>query len=197
MRTLADRFADRPVLVDELVFATEGRGFDLLLLVIALPFLTPIPLLGLSTPFGLVILLIGARLALGQRPWLPATLRRREIPPRFITGVLKAASRIVRGLEFLLRPRLAFLHEQFLFRRLAGVLIMISGFLLLLPLPVPFTNTFPALTVVLIAAGALERDGLCFLGGCVAFLMTAAYFALIAFGGAHAIENLWRPLRGS
>ena len=47
----------------------------------------------------------------------------------------------MRWLEILLRPRLRFLHQQVLFRRVSGGLIMTSGLLLLLPLPVPLTNS--------------------------------------------------------
>ena len=177
--------------------ATKGRGFDLLLFLIALPFLTPIPLLGLSTPFGLVVFLIGMRLAFGRQPWLPRRLLERELPSGFLIRLLGAASRFVRWLELLLRPRLGFLHEQMIYQRTAGTLIMISGFLLLLPLPIPLTNSLPALTVVLLAAGALERDGLFFLAGCVAFAMAAAYFGLLAFGGAHVVDELRHSLFGA
>jgi hypothetical protein len=197
LRDLAQQFSDRPARLSELLGASEGRGYDLLLLLIGLPFLTPIPLLGLSTPFGLVVMLIGARLALGRRPWLPQKLLHRELPARFITRVLATASRLVRWLEVLIRPRLGFLHTQWVYRRFAGALIMVSGLLLLLPLPIPLTNSFPALTVVLLAAGAMERDGLFFLAGCVAFAATLAYFGLLAFGGAHLIENLWHSVSGS
>jgi hypothetical protein len=190
LQDLAQQFASRPARLSEILAATQGRGFDLLLLLIALPFLTPIPLPGLSTPFGLVVLVIGARLALGRRPWLPEKLLRRELPAQFITRVLAAASRAVRWLEVLLRPRLDFLHEHWVYRRVAGTLIMLSGLLLLLPVPIPLTNSFPALTVVLLAAGAMERDGLFFLAGCAAFTATLAYFGLLAFGGAHLIDNL-------
>ena len=93
LQDLAQQFADRPAGLGELLAATQGRGFNLLLLLIGLPFLTPIPLPGLSTPFGLVVLVIGARLALGRRPWLPEKLLRRELPPRFISKVLSSASR--------------------------------------------------------------------------------------------------------
>jgi hypothetical protein len=191
LRQLAAKFAARPARVSEILAATQGRGFDLLLLLIALPFLTPVPLPGFSTPFGFVVLVVGARLALGRRPWLPEKLLRRELPARFIARVLAAASRAVRWLEVLLRPRLDFLHEQWIYRRVAGTLIMLSGLLLLLPLPIPLTNTLPALTVVLLAAGALERDGLFFLAGCVAFAVAAAYFGALALGGAHVLDNLW------
>ena len=197
LRSLAAKFADRPACLSEIMEATQGRGFDLLLLCISLPFLTPIPLPGLSTPFGLVVALIGARLAVGRKPWLPQRLLARELPPRFLAKMLKAASRIVRLLEFFLRPRLGFLHESFMFRRFGGGLIMICGLLLLLPLPVPLTNSLPALTVLLLAASALERDGASFLAGCFMFLVTVAYFFLLAFGGAHLVDNLLHAVMGT
>lgn len=74
LRYLASQFGERPATLGALLAATQGRGIDLLLLLLALPFLTPIPLLGLSTPFGLVVGLIGMRLAVGRRPWLPQRL---------------------------------------------------------------------------------------------------------------------------
>ena len=44
--------------VDELQAALKGRGVAMLLLLLALPFcLVPVP--GLSTPFGIAVLLIG------------------------------------------------------------------------------------------------------------------------------------------
>jgi hypothetical protein len=178
LRQLAQEFADRPTTLCEILAATQGRGFDLLLLLIGLPFVTPVPLPGFSAPFGSVVLVIGARLALGRRPWLPEKLLQRKLPPRFIARVLATASRVVRWLEVLLRPRLRFLHEQWMYRRIAGTLIMLSGLLMVLPLPLPLTNGLPALTVVLLAAGAMERDGLFFLAGCATFTATLAYFGL-------------------
>ena len=197
LRCLAEQFADRPARLSEILAATQGRGFNLLLLVIGLPFLTPIPLPGLSTPFGFVVLLIGARLALGHRPWLPQNILHRKLPARFIARLLGAASRIVRWLEVLLRPRLDFLHERWIYRRIAGTLILISGFLLLLPLPIPLSNSLPALTVVLLAAGAMERDGIFFMAGCAVFCATLAFFGLLAFGGAHLLDNLRHTVFGS
>jgi hypothetical protein len=37
----------------------------------------------------------------------------------------------------------------------------------------------------------MERDGLFFLAGCAAFVVTLAYFGLVAFGGAYVLGNLW------
>ncbi len=74
------------------------------------------------------------------------------------------------------------------------MLIMISGLLLLLPLPVPLSNTLPALTVILLAAGAVERDGVFFIVGCLLFALTACFFSLLAFGAAHILDNRWHAL---
>lgn len=188
LRALALQFGDRPAPIKDLLAHTEGRGFELLLLIISLPFLTPIPLPGLSTPFGLVVLVIGARLAFGRRPWLPSFLLNREVPARFLNRVLAASATAIRWIEVIARPRLAFLHQQWVYRRIAGALIAGSGLLLLLPVPLPFTNTLPALAVVLLAVGGIERDGVFLLGGCLAFSLAVGYFALLAFGGANALD---------
>jgi hypothetical protein len=190
LRELAGQFAERTVTLGEILDATQGRGFNLLLVFITLPFLTPIPLPGFSIPFGLVTAVIGTRLALGQKPWLPQKLLARELPPRLFSKLLKTAGRVVKWLEFLLRPRLAFVHEYVVFHRVGGVLITLSGLFLIVPLPIPFSNSLPAGTVLLLAAGALERDGLAFLAGCGLFAVTAAYFLLLALGGAHVLEYL-------
>ena len=120
LRQLGEQFGDRRVQLVEILDATAGRGFNLLLVVISLPFLTPIPLPGFSMPFGLVVALIGARMAVGKKPWLPQRLLRQELPPRFLSAFLRAASSVLRGLEILLRPRLAFMNRNFIMRRMAG-----------------------------------------------------------------------------
>lgn len=190
LRQLAEQYREHPARVGDLLRATRGRGIGLLLLVISLPFITPIPLPGLSTPFGLVVLLIGARLALGRRPWLPKRLLRRSVPPQTIGRMLNAATAVVRRLEYVTRPRLDFLHNGWIYQRIAGALIAIAGLLLLLPIPIPFTNSLPALAVVLLSTGNIERDGLFLILGACALLAAVGYFALLGFGGAHVFDEL-------
>jgi hypothetical protein len=64
-------------------------------------------------------------------------------------------------------------------RRLHALAILVSGLVLLLPLPIPFTNTFPAWVIILMACGLLESDGLFILGGYVVFIAGVAYFFLL------------------
>jgi hypothetical protein len=190
LRRLGKQFNAQPATLAAILSAAKERGIELVLVLVCLPFLTPIPLPGLSTPLGLVVCLIGARFALGRKPWLPRRLLDRELPRQFITTLLAATPRIVRWLEYLLRPRLGFLHEQLNYRRVAGTLIMFSGLMLMLPLPIPLTNCLPALTVVLLAAGTMEHDGVFCLAGCMVFAVAAAYFGALVFGGADAVDYL-------
>jgi hypothetical protein len=47
---LVATFAERPVRLREIVEVTRGRGYTLLLMLLALPFCTPIPLPGSPSP---------------------------------------------------------------------------------------------------------------------------------------------------
>ena len=187
---LIARFDNRPVRLVEILEATQGRGYHLLLILIALPFVGPIPLPGFSIPFGLVVALLGLRLALDRGPWLPQRLLQREVSTLALRQFMAATSRIVRTIEVLVRPRLGFVPDHVIFSRIAGVLIAASGVLLMLPFPLPFSNSLPAWTVLLLSAGALGRDGLFFFAGCLMFLISVAFFALVVFGGVEAFELL-------
>lgn len=190
LRALVSRFEGRPVNLNDLFEATKGRGYHLVLLLITLPFVTPIPLPGVSIPFGIVVALLGTRMALGQKPWLPERLLQRQLPPYFMQKLLPLAGRVVRGLEYFLRPRLPFVKNHEIFSRIAGLLIAISGLLLILPLPLPFSNSLPAWTVIFLAAGALGRDGLFFIAGCLSFAVSVAYFTALSLGGVTLLEKV-------
>ena len=183
-------FAERPVRLREILETTHGCGYTLLLALLALPFCTPIPLPGLSTPFGVVIALIGFRLSLREKPWLPQRLLNTELPPKFFPQFLTATQRIVRGMEFFLRPRWTWLLDTGVLHHIYGAMILVCGLLLLLPLPVPFTNTLPALTVVLLAAAMLERDGYFVVAGLAMFTVTIGFFCALFFGGTTVVNVL-------
>ena len=191
---LVIQFAHRPVRLAELLEATQGRGYHLLLILIALPFVGPIPLPGFSIPFGLLVALLGVRLAIDRNSWLPQRLLQQPMPAEAFAKAIGAASRLMRGIEFFLRPRLGFVPNHPLCGRIAGVLIALSGLMLMLPFPLPFSNSLPAWTVLLLAAGALGRDGLFFFAGCAVFGLSLAFFAAVAYGGmeiVHQLQRLW------
>ena len=88
-------FEVETVTLREVMAVLHGRGFLLLIMLLALPFSVPLPLPGLSTPFGFVIALIGLRLVLGQKPWLPARLLDTELSPTLFVRVFTATRKII------------------------------------------------------------------------------------------------------
>jgi hypothetical protein len=196
MLLLQERSKTEEIMVRTVIVALGGRAYSLLLILLALPFLTPLPLPGLSTPFGLAIALISLRLTLGQRPWLAKALQRRVLPPKFFEQLMRFTGRVIAGFEKLLRPRLAFLTEFGWQRQIHAALILLAGLALLLPLPIPFTNSFPAWVVLLMAAGLLERDGLFVAAAYVVFLAGILYFLLLGEAAAQLMERIMQWFAG-
>jgi hypothetical protein len=56
------------------------RGHAMVILFLTLPFSLPLPVWGLSTPFGLVIALTALHMMLTRRLWLPRRLAARSVP---------------------------------------------------------------------------------------------------------------------
>jgi hypothetical protein len=184
-------FEVETVTLREVMARLHGRGYVLLLMLLALPFCTPIPLPGVSTPFGLIIALIGARLVFGAKPWLPARLLDTRLSPAVFRKVFAWTQKIVLWFEKVLRPRMLWLTSSPALEQLHAVPIVVCALLLLLPLPVPFSNVIPAWAVMLLAGGLLERDGAFITAGYVAAVIAVVYFVAIALLGTNALDYLW------
>jgi len=191
LRDVNLRISDGGASFGNLMEALRDRTYSLFILLLALPFCTPIPMLGISMPFGAVIAYLGIRLALGMEPRLPDRFRSRPVPPRMLGSVLRAAEQLLRWLERFMRPRICFLTLSWPGRAIIGSMIAGCGVLLMLPLPVPTSNFFPAITIVCLAAGLTEDDGVTVLVGFALFALTLAFFGAIAFFGTGIIESIW------
>ncbi len=188
-------FEVETVTLREVLALLHGRGYVLLVMLLALPFCTPVPLPGLSTPFGLIIMIIGVRLALGAKPWLPARLLDTRLPPKIFARVFALTRKIILGFERLLRLRLLWITGSPRLLQAHAVPIVLCSTMLLLPLPIPFSNVIPAWGILLIAGGLLERDGAFIIAGYLATLITLAFFAAIAIFGVEAVDFIWQWAR--
>lgn len=155
------------------------RGHALLAFFLALPFLQPIPLPGVSTPFGLAVALIGSLMALGRPPWLPRRWRARSLPAKLVVGIVRTGQRFLARVERFIRPRGQWYHRHRWARGIAGGVIAVSGLELALPLPILFTNTLPALVIATTAVGMLEEDALLVAVGGAGFLLGLVVFGAI------------------
>jgi hypothetical protein len=195
LTTMRDELAGDGLTIGEIESSLKGRGITMLLMILALPFcVLPIP--GLSMPFGAAVFLIGFRLMLGQRPWLPMFVRRTTFSPERSLSIINGAIRLCRAMERVGRPRMHFMQTWPGMTNLVGFGIASAGLLLLLPLPVPFSNTLPAWAVVLLAGGMVERDGLFVLAGHLLSVAAWAYVVAISIFGKAGVEKLWHMVTG-
>ncbi|HEV7866741.1 MAG TPA: exopolysaccharide biosynthesis protein [Chthoniobacteraceae bacterium] len=174
LRALLRDAGGRAVTIEEIESLLQGRGFAMFILLLSAPFLVPAP--GLSTPFGIAIAVLGLRIALGQKPSLPPFILRRKIKYSVLEGVITRLARIVEKLERHIKPRMHYL-ERPLMINLIGVGIVSSAFILALPVPIPFSNGLPAVSIMLLAAGMMERDGLLVIWGHIFGLLSWIYLA--------------------
>ncbi len=170
----------RGVTVGEIMEILADRGVAMVLIVSTFPFLIPVPTMGLSAPAGAAVALFGLMLAIGMRPRLPGFLARRQISNAVLERVVNVATRWVTRVETLLRPRLKFMLWPGI-NIVIGLALAVCGFLMALPLPIPFTNAIPAVVILVLLVGILERDGLVILLGLAMSLVLVVAFGVLAY----------------
>jgi hypothetical protein len=175
-RELERRMPGDRIALGEVAEATADRAFGLMLLVFALPNAIPHGIPGLSTLFGLPLLIVAAQLVLGsRRPWLPGWLAARTVPGAALRRIMRSSLPWVVRIERVLRPRWPWLTQTMGERLAGGVCLLLAG---ILALPIPFANAPMALAICIIALGLLARDGVVVMVGyTVAVVGTAAVSA--------------------
>lgn len=176
---LTGRVSGGVVPLRAVIEALQGRAYELLMILLVLPFAVPVSVPGMSTPFGIAIAAIALQLAAGRLPWLPRVVLDAKLPAGFLGKVIAAARGVVRFLEKFLRARVPKLTAS---RRIIGLhlaAVIAAALLLALPLPIPFTNMLPGWAILLLALGLMERDGLFIVAGHAALALSAAYFFLL------------------
>lgn len=150
------------------------RAFGMLLFIATLPAFIPIPIGGAVS--GPLVVLIGAQLLIGLRkPWLPKFLAERGPHRRAIAGFEKRISPWLGRLEHLIKPRLTVLLDHRAATMFTGLLLVLLG--LLLSLPIPFTNFIFGGLLLMLALALLERDG-----ALMAISWAAGGIAIAVFG---------------
>jgi hypothetical protein len=171
------------------VFEILGEeGHAVLLLFFCLPFLQPIPIPGLSTPLGFMIVLISIFLFRQVPPWLPKRYENLKISAAVVIRVSNVAERIWKVVSKIVKARLEFLHDLWVFRALNLCLFIVNAVLLSLPLPIPFSNTVPAIAIILCAIGNMEKDGVFILFSYLWCLIVACFFASLTMGAVHFMK---------
>lgn len=194
--TLLDNLATRldggddRVLVDTLLEGFHERGFGVAIALFALPMAIPIPKPpGLSTVFGLPLLILTLQQALGRHTlWMPGMIRRRTLARDGLVRCFRGMIPWLRRVEILLKPRCEWATAGLL-SRLTGFLGVIMSLCIMVPLP--GTNTVTGFGMGVMALGLIARDGLAVMAGAVIGTGWAALIlTLYAFFGMEALNVL-------
>jgi hypothetical protein len=175
---------------------TGGRGGYLLLILLCLPFTTPVPLPGVSSIFGAVILWVAFASGGQGGLRLPRWLGQKVVGSDRLRGVLRASARLLGWIEKVVKPRGHDWLGTGMSRRLHALLMVWLAALLMLPLPVPFTNSLPGYSIIVVSACLMERDGRVIFVGYLVSLAASVYVVAALVGGMALIEAAWRWITG-
>jgi hypothetical protein len=150
------------------------RAYGAFIVLLAFPSFIP----GISLLSGIFLLVFSMQMAMGiERPWLPKFIRNVHIQISTLEKGLNLTLPQLAKIEHYIKPRILFLSSKIAIR-LIGLAIAFFSFVVLLP--IPFGNFIPAIALLFVAFGMLQRDGLLtlctiVLGAiyCVAFLWFA------------------------
>lgn len=174
---LADTIADEIVTLGELVDRLARRGFGVLMIVLALPTLIPVLPPGSAAAIGFLYILLSVQMVVGlERPWLPGRVRRYRLSARAVGTLRRRGVPFLRRIERFSRPRPLLYGDRIVARGVA-LIVFVLGVVLLSP--VPFLNTLPAMAVLILGIGLLNRDSVFLLIG---LTLAVIVVLIIAFG---------------
>lgn len=190
IEALLQLLSERSLTLQDVIKETADRGFSIVIFLLTIPFLFPMPpgLAGVIAP-GCILLAI--QMALGRKkPWLPKRIARFRFPKKIILHLLANLKKITRFLEKITRNRWLFLARNPLILRFNGVLI--AWLTLLLSLPIPGTNPFPTIGILLLTVSMLEMDGLLMFVAYIWSFSTTIGFIFLGYGFFQASDLIFQ-----
>ncbi len=187
---------EKVTLSDILTLAGE-RIFGFLFVVLALPSALPIPAPGYSIPFGIAMFFLAIQLIIGRdRPWLPAKIMNGSMSLKSVQGFIKKGIPWLQRIEAITKPRLSSLCTSLPGRVILGIAIALMSISMMIP--IPGTNTLPAMGIFVTGFGLVEDDGaiglfgliICALAGAIS---TSIIIAVI-WGGSSLIDVIKEQL---
>lgn len=181
------------VTLSEILSLAGERIFGFLFVLLSLPSALPLPAPGYSVPFGVVIFLLAVQLIFGaKQPALPQRISERPIALKQIQGIMKAGLPWLRRIETIARPRFTSLCTSLPGRVVIGSAIALMGISMMIP--IPGTNTLPAMGIFVTGFGLIEDDGFISLGGLILCLMagilSTSIIIALYIGGSSILDLL-------
>ena len=174
--------------LEQLLAGLSRQVFGMLLFVATLPAFIPIPGVG-GAIGGPLTVLVGVHLLVGMRKlWLPRFVARRGPRRASLQAFDRRLGPWLGRLERLVKPRMTRLIDHRAASMFTGLLLVLLG--ILLALPIPFTNYLFGGLLLAFAFALLERDGLLMLLCWIAGVVAIAVFGVLS-GALTAAATQW------
>ncbi|MEY8142404.1 exopolysaccharide biosynthesis protein [Falsihalocynthiibacter sp. CO-5D18] len=187
LRELDQGAGDR-ISLGDLITALGERSFVPLMILFSLPnvfFFVP----GSSVITGLPLIFILCQLILGRPAvWLPKVLNERFIEHVTFTRIVIKAVPWIEWVERMARPRY-WPFSRVVAERVVGLTSLVMAIFMFLP--IPFANALPAVSVITLALGLGEHDGVWLAGGVVASLVSTVIVCAIFSAGTFAMLSFF------
>lgn len=168
------------VTLNEILEIAGERTFGFLFVLLSLPSALPIPAPGYSTPFGVVMFLLAVQLIIGrEQPWLPEKFRKKSFERSQVAGLIGKGIPWLQRIEKIARPRLTSVCTSRVGRLIIGGAIALMSISMMIP--IPLTNTLPAIGIFVTGFGLLDDDGAISLGGLTICAVSAAATSTILY----------------
>ncbi|SDU32314.1 exopolysaccharide biosynthesis protein [Stappia sp. ES.058] len=168
--------------VDSILRATGSRAAGPLLFLPAMVMISPVGAVpGVPVVLSTLIIIVAAQLVLGaQSIWLPALIRKREIPEKRVSETIDRLRPYAHRLDRFLGRRLSILTGETMSRMIALLCIVLA--VLVYPATlIPLAAALPGGAIMLLALGLLTRDGIVTLLGLISALGAIAAVASMSF----------------
>lgn len=186
---------DSVLTLDEFLTGLQGRSYAFAILALNIPNVIPTGIPWLSTITGVPMLFLLVQFFTG-RPVasLPGFIGRRGLPRGKLQNCLSRTRRYIQWLEETVHARREWWVTG-LPRRL--LLIAWSLDILLLALPIPFDNLFPAYAILFFCLALIEDDGTMAMLGWLLTVVTAIWTVFLLMVGHAAIMAAISVLRAT
>lgn len=199
-----NRFADeartRPLTIGEAIDSIDEAAYAFISVILALPFMQPVPLGPLTVIGGLAFATLGWQLWRGnESPNLPQKLREVAMGEQVWRVLIKVCLHILGFCRKFTKRRMTHLVTGRQGQKIGGFILIAAGLLMAIPFGVlPLNNTLPALAILFYGFAELEDDGVMVIVAFFWLVVTVVYFAAFFFAlwylGNGAVEFFRHPL---
>ena len=193
LHRFAEQSRERPLNLGEALDSLDEAAYAFIAIILALPFLQPVPLGPLTVIGGLAFATLGWQLLRGhESPMLPHKIRSVEFSEKTWRVLVAVCLKILGFCRKFTKPRHISLVSGRRGQKIGGFVLLAGGVLMAIPFGVlPFNNVLPALAILFYGIGELEEDGwmvyIAFFWLAVTVIYFTAFFVALWFFGREAL----------